>query len=46
VLKREGPRGSGKWRTIEFDKAIREIVEGGDLFGEGHESIPFLVETL
>jgi len=36
VLKRVGPRGSGKWRTIEFDQAIDEIVNGGDLFGEGH----------
>ena len=36
VLKREGPRGSRKWKTISFDQAIKEIVEGGDLFGEGH----------
>jgi anaerobic selenocysteine-containing dehydrogenase len=36
VLKRAGPRGSGKWQTINFDEAIKEIVEGGDLFGEGH----------
>jgi tetrathionate reductase subunit A len=35
VLKRVGPRGSGKWQTIEFDQAIDEIVNGGDLFGEG-----------
>ncbi len=35
VLKRVGPRGSGKWQTIEFDAAIDEIVNGGDLFGEG-----------
>lgn len=36
VLKRDGARGSRKWKTISFDEAIREIVEGGDLFGEGH----------
>jgi anaerobic selenocysteine-containing dehydrogenase len=36
VLKRVGPRGSGRWRTISFEEAITEIVEGGDLFGEGH----------
>ncbi len=36
VLKREGPRGSRRWKTISFDDAIKEIVEGGDLFGEGH----------
>lgn len=32
VLKRAGPRGSGKWQTIPFDQAVREIVEGGALF--------------
>lgn len=35
VLKRVGPRGSGQWQTISFDKAIDEIVNGGNLFGEG-----------
>ncbi len=35
VLKRVGPRGNGKWQTIEFNTAIDEIVNGGDLFGEG-----------
>ena len=35
VIKRAGPRGSGKWQTISFDKAIDEIVNGGNLFGEG-----------
>ena len=35
VLKRAGPRGSGQWQTIPFDQAIDEIVNGGDLFGEG-----------
>ncbi len=34
VLKRAGPRGSGKWRTIPFDQAIREITEGGALFAD------------
>ncbi|MBA4179000.1 MAG: molybdopterin oxidoreductase [Anaerolinea sp.] len=32
VLKRAGPRGSGKWSTIPFDQAIKEIVSGGKLF--------------
>ncbi|MBI4635666.1 MAG: molybdopterin-dependent oxidoreductase, partial [Candidatus Rokubacteria bacterium] len=32
VLKRAGPRGSNEWMTIPFDQAIREIVEGGELF--------------
>lgn len=35
VLKRVGPRGSGKWESIDFDQAIDEIVNGGDLFSEG-----------
>jgi len=37
VLKRKPgtPRGGGQWVTIDFDKAVEEIVEGGDLFGEG-----------
>lgn len=37
-LKRVGPRGSNEWETISFDQAIQEIVDGGDLFGEGHVS--------
>jgi len=32
VLKRAGPRGSNRWMTVAFDQAIREIVEGGELF--------------
>lgn len=36
VLKRAGKRGENKWQTISFDQAIEEIVNGGDLFGEGH----------
>ncbi|MFN4182540.1 MAG: twin-arginine translocation signal domain-containing protein, partial [bacterium] len=32
VLKRAGPRGSGKFISIPFEQAIREIVEGGYLF--------------
>jgi anaerobic selenocysteine-containing dehydrogenase len=34
-LKRVGPRGSGKWKAVSWDEAVREIVHGGDLFGEG-----------
>lgn len=36
VLKRVGRRGSGKWQTIPFEQAIREIVKGGNIFGEGN----------
>ncbi len=34
VLKRAGPRGSNKWKTISFDQAISEIVSGGKLFAD------------
>lgn len=36
VLKRAGKRGENKWKTIPYEQALKEIVEGGDLFGEGH----------
>ena len=32
VLKRAGKRGEGTWRSIAFDQAVTEIVEGGLLF--------------
>ncbi len=37
VLKRKPgtPRGGGQWETIAFEQALEEVVEGGDLFGEG-----------
>ena len=37
VLKRKPgtARGAGQWVTLPFDQAVSEIVEGGDLFGEG-----------
>jgi len=35
-LKRVGPRNSGQWQPIPFEQLVRELVEGGDLFGEGH----------
>jgi anaerobic selenocysteine-containing dehydrogenase len=31
-LKRIGPRGSGKWKTISWDQALTEICGGGYLF--------------
>ncbi|MEX2549385.1 MAG: molybdopterin-dependent oxidoreductase, partial [Nitriliruptoraceae bacterium] len=34
VLKRAGKRGENRWRTISFEQAIREIVEGGRVFAE------------
>ena len=38
VLKRKPgtKRGLGQWETISFEQAIDEVVNGGDLFGEGH----------
>lgn len=35
-MKRVGKRGEGKWQRISFEQLIHEVVEGGDLFGEGH----------
>ncbi len=35
-LKRVGPRNSGRWQPIPFEQLVKELVEGGDLFGEGH----------
>jgi tetrathionate reductase subunit A len=37
VLKRKPgtKRGEGQWVTIPFNQAVDEIVEGGNLFGEG-----------
>lgn len=32
VLKRSGPRGSNQWKTVSFDQAVDEIVDGGQLF--------------
>ena len=29
VLKRDGPRGSNRWKVISFEQAVKEIVEGG-----------------
>lgn len=38
VLKRKPgtSRGAGQWVAIPFEQAIRDVVDGGDLFGEGH----------
>lgn len=35
-MKRVGKRGEGKWQRISFEQLVKEVVEGGDLFGEGH----------
>ncbi|QUS42192.1 tetrathionate reductase subunit TtrA [Tardiphaga alba] len=35
-MKRVGKRGEGRWQTISFEQLVKEVVEGGDLFGEGH----------
>ncbi len=36
VLKRVGKRGERQWKSMDFHEAIKEIVHGGNLFGEGH----------
>jgi anaerobic selenocysteine-containing dehydrogenase len=45
VLKRKSGtrRGENKWETVEFQQAVQEIVEGGNLFGEGN--VPGLRES-
>src|SRR5690625_265292 len=35
-LKRVGKRGEGRWERISFEQLIKEVCQGGDLFGEGH----------
>jgi anaerobic selenocysteine-containing dehydrogenase len=32
-MKRVGPRGSGEWKTVSWDQAIRDIVEGDEDLG-------------
>lgn len=32
VLKRAGKRGENKWESIDFKQAIKEIVQGGNIF--------------
>ncbi|NCB19622.1 MAG: tetrathionate reductase subunit TtrA [Bacteroidia bacterium] len=34
-LKRVGKRGENQWQSISIEQLIREITEGGNLFGEG-----------
>jgi Ni/Fe-hydrogenase subunit HybB-like protein len=50
VLKRAGRRGENNWITIDFDKAVREIVEGGRLFahvpGEEHREVEGLASLM
>ena len=35
-MKRVGPRGSGQRQQIDFDQLVKEVVDGGELLGEGH----------
>ena len=35
-LRRDGARGSGKWKAVSWSQAISEITNGGNLFGEGN----------
>ena len=34
-MKRVGPRNGGKWEPISFEQLVQEVVQGGNLFGEG-----------
>ncbi|BAJ49924.1 molybdopterin oxidoreductase, molybdopterin binding subunit [Candidatus Caldarchaeum subterraneum] len=40
-LKRAGPRGSGKWKTISWEQLVKEVVEGG-VIDETGERLPGL----
>ena len=48
VLKRDGKRGEGKWKSVPFDQAMDEIANGGKLFahvpGEENRSVAGLKE--
>jgi len=46
VLKRAGKRGENKWKTIPFETAVDEIVNGGNLFGDVPGEENRLVEGL
>ncbi len=50
VLKRDGARGSMKWKTIEFNQAIDEIINGGKLFsnvsGEENRNVEGLKDII
>ena len=35
-MKRVGKRGENKWESISYEQLIKEVTEGGNLFGEGH----------
>ncbi len=49
-LKRVGPRGSGKWKTISWEQALTEITGGGTLFkdvpGEENRNVEGLKSIL
>ncbi|RMH11666.1 MAG: molybdopterin oxidoreductase [Gemmatimonadetes bacterium] len=34
VLKRDGPRGSNRWRSISFEQFVQEVVDGGRIFAD------------
>ncbi|NIN51942.1 MAG: molybdopterin-dependent oxidoreductase [Nitrososphaeria archaeon] len=45
-MKRAGPRGSGLWKTISWEQAITEIVEGGLLPGAREGEPEYVFEGL
>lgn len=46
VLKRAGKRGDGRWKSISFDQAVTEIVNGGKLFSHVKDEEDRVVEGL
>lgn len=45
-LKRVGPRGSGRWKPIEWDQLIEEVVEGGKIFADTEDPASRDLEVL
>jgi len=35
-MKRTGKRGENKWENISYEQLLKEVINGGDLFGEGN----------
>ena len=45
-LKRVGPRGSGKWKPMDWDAFIAEVVEGGKIFADTGDAASADLEVL
>ena len=45
-LKRVGPRGSGRWKPLDWERFIEEVVEGGRIFADTGDPLSKDVEVL